>query len=190
MEQQAKEDGRPGKLTRAVGNIDTAVVGSPRNYTDMSRSWYTILGCSNIRLPVITDEEEGTASARKIGIPDDFPPNECIFTRAPYFSGYNTAILVIGTWRRTSFIHCLQINWGSENLKDKNHKVTEKEGFNSSCLIYNKNLYCSTYYYLYINNYFKSSVFWDVTQRRLIASDVWRQPLKMGPICFFSSKSR
>lgn len=82
MEQQVQEDGRPGKLTRAVGNIDTAVVGSPRNYMDMSRSWYTILGSSNIRLPVITDEEEGTASARNIGIPDDFPPNECIFTRA------------------------------------------------------------------------------------------------------------
>jgi len=38
MEQQVQEDGRPGKLTRAVGNIDTPVVGRPRNYMDTSRS--------------------------------------------------------------------------------------------------------------------------------------------------------
>jgi hypothetical protein len=77
MEQQVQEDGRRGKLTRAVGNMDTevVVVGSPRNYMDMYTSWYTSLRCSNTRSCVITYEEAGTAFTRKIVIPDEFPPH-------------------------------------------------------------------------------------------------------------------
>jgi hypothetical protein len=34
---------------------------------------------------LITYEEEGIAFTRKIGIPDEFPPNECIFSGHPTF---------------------------------------------------------------------------------------------------------
>jgi hypothetical protein len=52
------------------------------------------------KVTLITEEEKGTAFARKIGIPADFPPKESIFTGSPYVAGNITAILVIDTWRR------------------------------------------------------------------------------------------